>query len=151
MVEMIFRRAVVPARFEVLDPLPPGPFAPPPDAAIPLDDWLRLRAAGEAVVGVGVIVRGDQDLEPLRSHLADVPLVVLPVPRFTDGRAYSHAVRLRRLWGYRGTILAVGDVLRDQLHFMERSGFDAFVLRGDQDPHAALAAFALYDEHYQYD
>lgn len=146
--EMILGREVVPGRFTIHEQLPEG--APAADSAIPLDDWLRLRAAGAPLDGVGVVVRGDQSVEPLHPHLKDLPFVALPFPKFADGRVYSHAVRLRRLWRYGGRILAYGDVLRDQLHYMMRSGFDAFVLREDQDPHAAVAAFDLYDEHYQY-
>ena len=56
-------------------------------------------------------------------------LVALEFPKFTDGRAYSQARLLRERYGYRGEIRAVGDVLRDQLRFMARSGFDAFELR----------------------
>ena len=45
--------------------------------------------------------------------------------------------------------LAVGDVLRDQLLFMKRSGFDSFSLRDDQDPDEAIAAFRELSEEYQ--
>lgn len=147
--EMILDGQVVPARFTMLDAVPEG-LALGPDTAIPLADWLRLREAGAPLDGVGVVVRGDEDVAPLRPHLADVPFVALPLPKFTDGRVYSHAVRLRRLWGYGGTILVTGDVLRDQLLYIARSGANAFVLREDQDPRASLAAFSLYTEHYQY-
>ena len=44
---------------------------------------------------------------------------------------------------------AIGDVLRDQLLFLERCGFDAFALREDQDAQAALAAFGELSDAYQ--
>ena len=47
---------------------------------------------------------------------------------FKDGRAYSYARLLRERWGYRGELRAVGDVLLEQLHFMQRVGFDAFAI-----------------------
>ena len=40
-------------------------------------------------------------------------------------------------------------MLRDQLLFMKRSGFDSFSLREDQDPDEALSAFGELSEQYQ--
>jgi len=40
-------------------------------------------------------------------------------------------------------------VLRDQLLFMQRCGFDAFELREDQEATEALAAFSEIGEQYQ--
>jgi uncharacterized protein (DUF934 family) len=57
---------------------------------------------------------------------------VLHFPKFTDGRAYSQARLLRERLKYTGEIRATGQVLPDQLNFMRRCGFDAFVLaKGD--------------------
>jgi uncharacterized protein (DUF934 family) len=70
-------------------------------------------------------------------------------PKFTDGRGFSTARLLRERYRYRGELRAVGDVLRDQLLFLARCGFDAFALRADQDPDAALAAFEDFTEAYQ--
>jgi uncharacterized protein (DUF934 family) len=39
--------------------------------------------------------------------------------------------------------------LRDQLFFLKRVGFDAFALREDKDPHAALTGFADFSLSYQ--
>jgi uncharacterized protein (DUF934 family) len=41
-----------------------------------------------------------------------------------------------------------GDVLRDQLFFMARSGFDAFELRADRSLEDALEAFDDFSESY---
>jgi uncharacterized protein (DUF934 family) len=64
-------------------------------------------------------------------------LIAVRFPKFGDGRGYSIARLLRERYGYRGELRAVGDVLRDQLLFMKRSGFDSFSLREDQDPDEA--------------
>ena len=53
-------------------------------------------------------------------------LIVLHFPKFTDGRAYSQARLLRGRMGYRGELRATGNVLRDQLPFLLRCGFDSF-------------------------
>jgi uncharacterized protein (DUF934 family) len=76
-------------------------------------------------------------------------LIALCFPVFSDGRAYSSARELRQNMGYAGEIRAIGDVLRDQLFYMHRCGFNAFALRDDQDLELALSAFADFREGYQ--
>ncbi|MDR2787049.1 MAG: DUF934 domain-containing protein, partial [Candidatus Accumulibacter sp.] len=48
-----------------------------------------------------------------------------------------------------GELRAIGDVLRDQLFFLRRCGFDAFAVRADKDIEAALAGFGDFPESYQ--
>lgn len=43
----------------------------------------------------------------------------------------------------------MGDVLRDQLFFMQRCGFDAYSLRGDRDAEQAIASFNDFQNSYQ--
>ena len=50
---------------------------------------------------------------------------------FKDGRAFSYARLLRERYGFNGEVRAVGDVLRDQLFFMHRCGFDAFEVKDE--------------------
>ena len=66
------------------------------------------------------------DVLQLGARLHGVKLVVLSFPKFTDGRAYSQARLLRGRLGYGGELRATGNVLRDQLPFMLRCGFDSF-------------------------
>ena len=58
-------------------------------------------------------------------------VIALDFPAFGDGRAYSSARLLRDRYSYRGELRAVGDVLLEQLHFMNRVGFDAFAIKSD--------------------
>jgi uncharacterized protein (DUF934 family) len=68
---------------------------------------------------------------------------------FRDGRPFSSARELRQNLGYNGEIRAVGDVLRDQIFYMSRCGFDAFVPRADQDLQECLRAFDDFHDAYQ--
>ncbi|MBU2038989.1 MAG: DUF934 domain-containing protein, partial [Gammaproteobacteria bacterium] len=72
-------------------------------------------------------------------------------PKFSDGRGYSTARLLRERHGFKGELRSVGDVLIDQLFFMNRCGFNSFALRDDQDLNDALAAFATFTVCYQND
>jgi uncharacterized protein (DUF934 family) len=147
--EMLLDGEVTEARYTPHATAPEG-RAPGAGEAIPLAAWLARRDAGEALDGVGVVLAGDDDIAPLHARLHEVPFVALHFPKFTDGRCYSHARRIRAHWGFQGDILAFGDVLRDQLVYMHRCGINAFHMRGDQDVRASRTAFSLYTEYYQY-
>lgn len=87
--------------------------------------------------------------ETIAADLRHVALIVLSFPRFTDGRAYSQARKLRGRFGYRGELRAAGEVLRDQLLFMQRCGFDAFALPERAVAENWLAALSEFDVFYQ--
>ena len=86
--------------------------------------------------------------DPREVSLAGVESIELDFPKFTDGRAFSQAFLLSRRLGFKGEIVATGDVLIDQLAQMQRSGFTTAVLRDDQPLDVArrvLAAYPGYD------
>jgi uncharacterized protein (DUF934 family) len=86
------------------------------------------------------------ELEPWLGHLA---LIALAFPKFRDGRAYSQARLLREQYGYRGTLRATGDVLRDQFHFLVRAGFDSFEVKKPADASVFAEVLARYSVYYQ--
>ncbi|HUZ73355.1 MAG TPA: DUF934 domain-containing protein [Stellaceae bacterium] len=98
---------------------------------------------------LGVRLANDAALQSLAPDLDRIGLVILSFPRFTDGRAYSQARLLRGRLGYRGELRAQGEVLRDQLLFMQRCGFDAWVVPERAEAENWLAAFAEFDVFYQ--
>ena len=95
----------------------------------------------------------DADLAALAAEGAfeGVERIELDFPKFTDGRAFSQAVLLRRRFGFAGDIRATGDVLIDQLVQMQRSGFDSAVLRAGVDASAAQRQFERFSAFYQGD
>ena len=68
--------------------------------------------------------------------------MALVFPTFRDGRAYSQARLLRERHEFRGELRATGQVLRDQLMFLHRAGFDAFEVTKDSDAAAFAEAVA---------
>ena len=83
--------------------------------------------------------------------LNGVERIELHFPKFTDGRAYSQALLLRRRYRFAGDIRATGDVLIDQLVHMYRSGFSSAVLAEGVDPAAAQRQFDRFAAFYQGD
>jgi len=98
---------------------------------------------------VGVLVSEDDDLAEVAAHLPHTALIAVHFPRFTNGRGYSIARLLRGRYGYQGELRAIGDIMRDQLFYLGRVGFDAFELRDDQDCEQALNAFRDITQPYQ--
>ena len=71
------------------------------------------------------------------------------LPTFRDGRAYSQARILRERHGFRGELRATGQVLCDQLLFLQRAGFDAFEVTKEGDAAAFAEAVRRYSVFYQ--
>ncbi len=120
------------------------------DLIVPLQLWLDSKHALKARDGqTGVWLQSHEEIESLADDLADLPLIALDFPAFTDGRHFSSARLLRERFGYKGEVRAIGDVLRDQLFFMHRCGFDAFAVRADRDPEDALKGLSDFSVTYQ--
>ena len=98
-------------------------------------------------------IANDADLAALAAEGAfdGVERIELQFPKFTDGRAFSQAVLLRRRHGFTGDLRATGDVLIDQLVQMARSGFTSAVLAEGVDAAAAERQFARFAGFYQGD
>jgi len=82
--------------------------------------------------------------------IQNVAGITLHFPKFSDGRAFSQAVILRRR-GFAGDIRAIGDVLIDQLVQMQRCGVSSAVLRADQDAAHGQRLMQHYSGFYQGD
>jgi uncharacterized protein (DUF934 family) len=129
--------------------IPAGKVIVPFKVWIARKEELRLKlAAGE----LGVWCASFEVIEDLLATVDDInvfPVIAWDFVRFTDGRGYSAAVLLRQRHGYRNELRAIGDVLRDQLFYLRRCGFDAYEPRADRPADAALTGFADFSEPYQ--
>ncbi len=128
------------------------------DAPLPTNgdvtvSYARWQKEGEALRlyqgQIGVRVPNHASIEEIASSIADRPLICLEFPAFGDGRAFSQARVLREYLGYKGELRAIGDVLRDQLFYMQRCGFNAYEPRADRDIGEALKAFTEITLTYQ--
>ena len=117
---------------------------------VTLELWrsARARLAGRNAA-LGLRLRSDQSPEDLAEDLAHFKAIALEFPKFTDGRAYSYARILRERLGFRGELRAVGAVLRDQLAFMKRCGFDAVELEAADPSGSWKAAAREFSAWYQ--
>lgn len=101
---------------------------------------------------VGVWLATHELLEYLiqqESDLNVLPIIAVFVERFADGRIFSIGTLLRTRYGYKNELRAFGDVLRDQLFFLKRSGFNSFLIRKDRSAADAIASLNDFSEPYQ--
>jgi uncharacterized protein (DUF934 family) len=130
------------------------------DVLVPLRLWqgvadeLLARTSGR----LGLWLESDEDPALIADSLDAFSVIAVNFPQFTDGRGYSTARLLRERYGWKGELRAIGDIQRDQLYYLSRCGFDAFLLNDGLDApqgdslrsvQNALSAFNDFSEAYQ--
>jgi uncharacterized protein (DUF934 family) len=127
--------------------------APVPEGVPVIVPATRLIADAQELVlrqaPTGVVWPNDRRIAELAPYLDWLALVALVFPTFKDGRAYSQARLVRERYAFRGELRATGQVLRDQLLFMHRAGFDAFEVSKDKDAAVFAEALKRYSVFYQ--
>ena len=152
---LIKNRAVVADHWQTLELAEgddPATLALPAGQVLfPLAVWLARRTDILARdTAPGLLMQGNEDPAPVLDDLSRFAVIAIHFPKFVDGRGYSLATLLRQRHGYTGELRAVGDVLHDQLFFMQRVGFDAFALKDGKSVDLALAgAFSAFGDTYQ--
>lgn len=116
-----------------------------PLSEVSFGEWLENpQAHAEARA---LVISNDAAVADIACDLNGFDVIILDFPAFKDGRAYSQARLLRSRFGYTGEIRARGNVLRDQIAFMVRCGFNAFEVDGLD---AASADAALHELSFAY-
>jgi uncharacterized protein (DUF934 family) len=101
---------------------------------------------------VGIWLDTHETLESLISAIDDInklPIIAVHVERFADGRIFSLGTLLRTRYGYKNELRAFGDVLKDQLFFLKRSGFTSFDIRADRSAEEAITSLHDFSQPYQ--
>jgi len=131
-----------------------------------IDDGEHVPSSGDVIVGLhrfladeselrarkdrfGVRVDPTDELDQLATRLEGVSIIAIHFPKFADGRGYTKARLLRERHGFEGEMRAVGDVLADQLYYMQRCGIDTFALKDGKNPELAIACLSDLSVRYQ--
>jgi uncharacterized protein (DUF934 family) len=131
------------------DVAPESAVIPTGKQIVPLKVWLAQQSHLAARSDIGVWFASDERAEDLGTAVTTLPLIAIDFPSFTDGRGYSIAYQLRARLGFEGELRAIGDVLRDQLFYMQRVGFNAFATRADRSIEDALKGLTDFSDAYQ--
>ena len=95
-----------------------------------------------------LLVTVDASPETHEFPLDQLDAIFIDFAGFNDGRGYSFAALLRRQ-GFQGELRATGDVFKDVLNYMKRSGFDTFVIKEGKDILEAAAGLNDFRNPYQ--
>jgi len=101
---------------------------------------------------IGVWLDTHEVLEHLIEDQADLnalAIIAVHVERFADGRIFSLGTLLRTRYGFKNELRAFGDVLKDQLFFLKRSGFTSFLIRADRSAADAITSLHDFSQPYQ--
>lgn len=88
-------------------------------------------------------------LAAVETDLNVFPLIAVYVERFADGRIFTIGNLLRTRFQFKNIMRAFGDVLRDQLFFLKRSGFNSYLIRADRSAEEALHSLKDFTQPYQ--
>ena len=122
---------------------------------VPLSVFIARKAELQSRINkneVGVWLDTHEVLLSLIENQADLnalPIIVVHLERFADGRIFSIGTLLRTRYGFKNELRAIGDVLRDQLFFLKRSGFTSFAIRADRNAVEAIASLSDFSTPYQ--
>ena len=103
------------------------------DTGFAAEDWqggfvpLAEIAASEAR---GIDLVNTDDPARLSNRLAEIAMIRITFPAFSDGRGFTLARRLR-VMGYAGRLRAQGHVIADQYAMARRCGFDEVEISAD--------------------
>ena len=95
---------------------------PEPETFVALADLAQHRGA--------VDLAHTDDPAALSAELANLALIRITTPAFSDGRAFTIARRLRAM-GYKGRLRAAGPMIADQYAMARRVGFDEVEIPDD--------------------
>ncbi|MEI8361932.1 MAG: DUF934 domain-containing protein [Betaproteobacteria bacterium] len=122
---------------------------------VPLSVFIACKAQLQARINageIGVWLDTHEVLADLAEHQSDLnqlPIIAVHVERFADGRIFSLGLLLRTRYSFKNELRAIGDVLRDQLFFLKRSGFDSYLIRADRNAEEAMLSLNDFSAPYQ--
>ncbi len=151
--EIIKDKAIVSDDWAVLrlteNETPDAVSVPADKVIIPLKVWLLQRESLLSRTDIAVWFSSDEQAKELKEDISRFSLLAVDFPKFADGRGYSIAYNLRSRFNFTGELRAIGDVLRDQLFYMQRVGFNAFATREDKNIQDAIKGLTDFSEKYQ--
>ncbi len=151
--QIIKNNAIVADDWVVLRPeketAPDSVSVPEGKVIVPLTVWQTQKNVLQNRAELGVWFASDERPEELKDDVQSFAVIAVDFPKFSDGRGYSIAYNLRARLGYTGELRAIGDVLRDQMFYLQRVGFDAFAPRPDRSTEEALKGLSDFSVRYQ--
>lgn len=122
---------------------------------VPFQIWLDRKADLQTRLDkgeLGVWVATHEALEDFAAaepNLNIFPIIAVFVERFADGRVHTLGNWLRTRYGYKNELRVVGDVLKDQIYFYKRNGYNSYLVKEGKSAEDALKALNDFSQPYQ--
>jgi uncharacterized protein (DUF934 family) len=133
----------------------------PKDAAFDAEqlaagNWLfhiKLYNANRTVLdarsNVGVWLDSDDEAAEAADLVSRLPVIGVNFPVFTDGRGFSIGRIIRERYQFAGELRAIGNFMQDQLLYLKRCGFDAFVVNDAANVDSMAQSLRDFSDFYQ--
>jgi len=122
---------------------------------LPLPIWLANKealASRLATGEIGIVLQTHEPIEQLVEAFDDLnqlPVIAVYVEKFADGRNFTLGNLLRTRHGFNNELRAVGDIMRDQIYFLKRSGFSSYEIKEGRNAEEAIASLNDFTQPYQ--
>jgi uncharacterized protein (DUF934 family) len=107
------------------------------------------KAEFESASNISVWLDSDDAAADIADMAARLPVISVNFPVFTDGRGFSIGRTLRERHQFSGELRAIGNFMQDQLFYLKRCGFDAFVVKDDADVESMAKSLRDFSDFYQ--
>lgn len=120
------------------------------DVLLPLSLWQAHAGRFDQREGrTGLWLTSEQLAEDLDDTVHRASVVAIEFPMFVDGRGFSTAYLLRNRLNYQGELRAIGKILLDQLFYLQRVGFNAFLIPDGKSAEKGLTLLSPISVRYQ--
>lgn len=117
---------------------------------VPLSLWQEhTEELSSRVESIGIILEPTDDITALAPVLKSIALIAINFPTFADGRGFSLARQIREQLDYQGELRAQGYFLQDQLFYLQRCGFNAFLIDDSLELQECLESLKDFSDSYQ--
>ena len=117
---------LVDAEIAQIDQLPEGQIL------VSLEFWQTNKSVlSDRGVEIGLSLTNTDDLSVITDDITRFPVIEIKFPAFMDGRGFSLGRLLRERYDFQGELRASGGIIRDQLCYLRRCGFDSFSFADD--------------------
>lgn len=98
---------------------------------------------------LGVWLDSDDEAASIGDFANQLPVIGVNFSLFSDGRGFSIGRSLRERYGFKGELRALGGFMQDQLFYLKRCGFDAFIIKDDTNVESMVQSLRDFSDFYQ--
>ena len=120
------------------DDTPQSVRLPVGQVLVPLSVWQARRAElihreYEHGWPLGIWLGADESAEAIGDDIDDFTVIAVEFNKLADSNGIANAQLLRKQFGYKGELRAIGDLPREKLSYLSRAGFDTVAAYGYRD------------------